>query len=1323
MSIFTSTISPFVAAQLKAREKIVGQLGDDGKVIRNSIRDDRFLKYTTTKNSWIKLQSFVEYDSQIFKNGKWISDGRYKGDQLAKKYILEGGTLYNGTSLREGVDRANGIYGSDIDRVSSDPNNSLIDRSYGIRPMPGIIAANVMNISAYGSLREATVRFYAWDRHQLEELEVLFMRPGYTCLLEWGWSTYLDHDDFGSNGINTYPNNINIRNDFFRQTIDVFTPGFDYNEESIYSTIDKNISKYKGNYDAMLGFVKNFSWQLMPNGGFECSTTLISRGEVLQTIKASSNPNIIVGSSDQLINTVTAASQLNQPESPVISYFEKIFLNLIGYINTSEITEKTGQLNPTAGQVDQQGQPIIATAEQIQSIKDKNREVGQSVIENVKGTKLKRFEKGKIENITGFDIVKEGFVLKLCDGGINGSAIEYMSFDTFIAILNTFFVLKVEETEAPIVSIVLPNDTPFLVSEDTVSVDPTTCLIYNPNATFVTGETNGFKPELLIEFAADASGTYKATYADIPIITNDSGKKNIGSIGKIYISLQRVIDIYRGIYSSDGVSILELLKKLLDDINLALGGLNNFQLYTTKNIVQIIDAHYLEDKTNDNGGKDNKFTLDLIGLKSVCRDVKINSRIFSEQSSMIGIGAAASGTNNIGDIYSSTQTAFNKGLRDKVVNRVRYGVDKFGEKTEKVIVNGKEVSFTTDSNYYYTIAENVLSLRNHLKFKVLGTTDIRPTFKVTRIPQSSDIVNASSLLKTAHFQINGEDVDYKALIPFELEITLDGISGFITGQIFRIEKNILPREYHNKNFGFIITKLSHSLQNNDWVTTVTTQVCLLDNDDFPFTGVPKAALKSSIEAILKEAQQASYLQLAITDLIVSLVRKVAEVGYYTQLKQITDDNKKAKYKQAAISKAVYDEAVKTALEDVDEKYVTNFIEDWIKNYQTPANMIWERSLEPVPPSDGSFFGNIREKFSKFVNNIVDYIPVIYSPNFKTVALYSGADGRIPNFPEKIEDFLVSIGDQKIKFDYKYLANTIFNKRLFNSFYNESEAQNQQKPISQQNFDIDKLFNTINDGIGSIFYGYNFFSSNNLGGVVAVTDDQLKTIEEELKKVKEIDSRTVPTDQKARNEFYKNKRNEQLQIVKDNSILIPPLVTGKWLGDCTGTMAYDGNTVTYVDPYKLWAKVYNWVVSYIQKTNPRYNIPISPIFSRYWDSKNPGNIAATEEGKKYLERYWSLTVEKDPKAQTSSTTTTYNPNNPAVGGFPSDINVKENIEFIGKSEKGINIYKFKYKNQEGYYQGVMAQELIGTEFEQAIIYNKDHYLVDYSLIDVEFKKIN
>ena len=73
---------------------------------------------------------------------------------------------------------------------------------------------------------------------------------------------------------------------------------------------------------------------------------------------------------------------------------------------------------------------------------------------------------------------------------------------------------------------------------------------------------------------------------------------------------------------------------------------------------------------------------------------------------------------------------------------------------------------------------------------------------------------------------------------------------------------------------------------------------------------------------------------------------------------------------------------------------------------------------------------------------------------------------------------------------------------------------------------------------------------------------------------------------------------------------------------------------------------------------------------------------------------------------------------------SDIAFKENINLVGQSPLGINIYQFNYIGEDVLFEGVIAQELIGTKYESALSLNDDgKYLVDYSKIDVEFKKLS
>ena len=76
---------------------------------------------------------------------------------------------------------------------------------------------------------------------------------------------------------------------------------------------------------------------------------------------------------------------------------------------------------------------------------------------------------------------------------------------------------------------------------------------------------------------------------------------------------------------------------------------------------------------------------------------------------------------------------------------------------------------------------------------------------------------------------------------------------------------------------------------------------------------------------------------------------------------------------------------------------------------------------------------------------------------------------------------------------------------------------------------------------------------------------------------------------------------------------------------------------------------------------------------------------------------------------------------AVGTAASDRRLKKNINKIGESPNGINIYTFEFKNPkhgEGLFQGVMSDE-VPQEFVST---NNGYDTVDYSKLDVEFKQI-
>ena len=249
MSIFKDTFKKDIQDQLKVRQDAIHSRTPDA------------IQYFNARNSWIRMSSSVNV---------------HDSNELAKKYVLQGGVLrnfYDPISSKWKKTLRSGVGNTGKENYSIATPDDTINR-LGIRPMPGITGIEVKSKSAYGSLREVTVTFNAWDIRQLEELELLYMRPGYTVLIEWGWAPYLDNTSKL-----TY-------NPGFYDILDS-TP----NKEKIFKDLyDTAVKEHKGNYDAHFGYIKNYSWSARPDGGYDCITNIISVGEVMESLKVNYSP-------------------------------------------------------------------------------------------------------------------------------------------------------------------------------------------------------------------------------------------------------------------------------------------------------------------------------------------------------------------------------------------------------------------------------------------------------------------------------------------------------------------------------------------------------------------------------------------------------------------------------------------------------------------------------------------------------------------------------------------------------------------------------------------------------------------------------------------------------------------------------------------------------------------------------------------------------------------------------------------------------------------------------------------------------------------------
>ena len=130
--------------------------------------------------------------------------------------------------------------------------------SYPYRPPPAVDSVEVslyggQNASFSGLCRRARVNWKCYSLDQLEYLTPYFLTPKVTAIVEWGWNNY-------------NPASLIDLSDH-KGILDRLLDG---------KFIMNQISGSSGNYDAMLGFIFNYSFTLNALGGYDCWTEFVN---------------------------------------------------------------------------------------------------------------------------------------------------------------------------------------------------------------------------------------------------------------------------------------------------------------------------------------------------------------------------------------------------------------------------------------------------------------------------------------------------------------------------------------------------------------------------------------------------------------------------------------------------------------------------------------------------------------------------------------------------------------------------------------------------------------------------------------------------------------------------------------------------------------------------------------------------------------------------------------------------------------------------------------------------------------------------------------
>lgn len=254
----------YVNGQIISRQKIYGSGF-------SSNRTPEQMTYLNSNVPWIKMASSVN-----------LSDGE-DGKQRLKKLGL-GGDYAKGTHLAKQAVLFNGLTPLEGNmRAGVAQSNSLINNSaygfggteFGLKSLPGITSIDITPVNR-GSIKQATVNIKAYNKFQFELIETLYLRLGFTIMLEWGNSIYVDNNN------NVVRSNTTLIDDFF----------FNGNGThlDVLDKIEKQRKSKQGNYDALFAKVSNFDWTYQPDGSYDISIKLTSLGDVVESFKVNLLP-------------------------------------------------------------------------------------------------------------------------------------------------------------------------------------------------------------------------------------------------------------------------------------------------------------------------------------------------------------------------------------------------------------------------------------------------------------------------------------------------------------------------------------------------------------------------------------------------------------------------------------------------------------------------------------------------------------------------------------------------------------------------------------------------------------------------------------------------------------------------------------------------------------------------------------------------------------------------------------------------------------------------------------------------------------------------
>tara|TARA_R110001599_G_scaffold26567_3_gene93720 strand:+ start:8431 stop:11502 length:3072 start_codon:yes stop_codon:yes gene_type:complete len=786
MNILGQPFSPWVTEQINVRQR---SLGDS-----TNLSNDNLL-YQNSKTPWIRLASTVDVTtlgdgsnedvySRLLKFG--LPDSKVLGDQIARNLILQGGTTQIVTTEPTNFVQPTSLTTSDSGEANFGLNssNSLYNGAYGwggldqrgYVPMPGITGATVKYYNN-GALSKATINFKCFSRNQLAMLDVLYMRPGYNLLLEFGWSQYLNNKSelVSANTFGTPA----LRYIFNPEPKGSSSPThFD-----VLDLIQGERIATDGNYEGVFGKVTNFNWSFNPDGSYDCSTDLTGMGDMMESLKV--NIKLPSKADNDQEQTEEPAGETDQP--PLIANKEKTTLNKVLF----------GLFEQTSGVSDQDA---------FWDVKLPSSPLAQVEVSPNDASQTTEFKKEDL-NIIGGMLSLQGVTT---DEDTNASPQVYITFGSLIAIIQKYLLIY-NEQGAPLFdfSVDFKNineDKNYIVKiPGQFSSNPLVCLIPY-EGTNIEGVNVPYPETALNQTMTSVSSNWNYnTY--------------LGRLMHIYLNINHIATVLdKSPREEDGsLSLLSFLKNLISDFTQALGGINMISIKVDEVTGKIV---FIENAPQrfDNEPTDLTFArINTFGVKpdtegSFVRNIVMSGELGPKFASLIAIGSQISGNK-----LTANATGFanyNRGLIDRVIPKKLSATD-YQETTpdeeEEAVIDTVEDKWNKQINK-----------TNEDGTSLFGSVYNSRNFIMEDIGCLSEL-NIDYMNMVCGKLVVDKQLQSPSFLPFNLSFDLDGISGIKLFEKFLIDDRVLPPSYGEGNVDLLVKSLNHQLSPSSWVTQIDTQ--------------------------------------------------------------------------------------------------------------------------------------------------------------------------------------------------------------------------------------------------------------------------------------------------------------------------------------------------------------------------------------------------------------------------------------------------------------------------------------------------------------------